>query len=154
MYAFPCTGDWTGRAAYLHWGYHRGGVFATEQGHGSPVIVCPSADNPLPGERLLWSRVGGTNGAVYGVERSIDSAFIVVLLLQEHIIEKWNDTTPAFHNRLVEIYRDKAWTLLQAYKQKTRSELVHVHVPIRVSFRNFFKAVSYTHLTLPTIYSV
>ncbi len=42
--------------------------------------------------------------------------------LQEYVIHHWLDTTPRFHNQLVQIYQKKVESLLPQYKERIRGK--------------------------------
>ena len=51
-----------------------------------------------------------------------------MFVLKEHIIWRWGDTTPVFHNKLVQIYQKKVEDLLAKYKAKNKGTCRRVDV--------------------------
>lgn len=47
-------------------------------------------------------------------------SLLSIFVLKEHIIWRWGDTTPVFHNKLVQIYQKKVEDLLAKYKAKNK----------------------------------
>ena len=43
-----------------------------------------------------------------------------MFVLKEHIIWRWDDTSPVFYNKLVQIYQKKVEDLLAKYKAKNK----------------------------------